>query len=237
MRNGNIIEDIMLLKNILLISWRSSESRMNGATLYSTLCSMLWATMLVLALLGFGTQNSADDEKGSVAKAKQGSDQGAGSNVVVEEYLSLTCPHCADFHRKVYPGLAKGVLRDKRVVFLYRDFPLDSLSLRAAVLARCGGEDLRAKLIGAMLERQHKWLRDPDPQARLFAIVALVGIDRVRAQACLENKALERAVLEEQLAGQKRYKISSTPTFVVAGNKLSGALSEKSITRAIEENL
>ena len=109
--------------------------------------------------------------------------------------------------------------------------------MQAAVLARCGGETLRDKLIGAMLERQHKWMRSEQPQEGLFAVVALVGIDRARAQACLEDEALERAVLEEQLAGQKRYKISSTPSIVVAGKNLSGALNQKNIERAIEKSL
>ena len=192
----------------------------------------LGATLLLMLVAGIGFVAF-----GGANGKTSGQTTTQNSRVVVEEYLSLTCPHCAVFHREAYAGLAKGVLRNRRVAFVYRDFPLDSLALQAAVLARCGGEPLRAKLIGAMLEKQHRWTKDTDPQDGLFAVVALVGIDRARARACLEDKALERAVLEEQIAGQKRYKISSTPTLVVAGKKLSGALTEKSITRAIEKAL
>ena len=195
----------------------------------------LGAMLLLLLLVGVGlfafrVGSDADEQESKLASSE-------GSKVIVEEYLSLTCPHCAVFHREVYLHLAKGVLQNEHVVFVYRDFPLDRLALQAAVLARCGGEGLRAKLIGAMLERQHKWMNNEKPQEALFAIVALAGIDRARAQACLEDEALERAVLEEQIAGRKRYKISSTPTIVVAGKKLSGNLEEKSVARAIEESL
>ena len=196
----------------------------------------LGAGLLLMSLLGIGLFLVFGAELGAKEQGA-GQTSSSSSKIVVEEYLSLTCPHCAVFHREVYTRLAKGVLRNEHVVFVYRDFPFDRLALQAAVLARCGGSSLRAKLVGAMLERQHKWMHNEEPQEGLFAIVALVGIDRARAQACLEDEALERAVLEEQLAGRKRYKISSTPTLVVAGKKISGALTEKNIVRAIEERL
>ena len=188
-----------------------------------------------VGFVAFGGTNEQAPGQALGQTATQSSKQ--NSRVVVEEYLSLTCPHCVVFHREIYPKLAEGSLQHERVDFVYRDFPLDRLALQAAVLARCGGETLRDKLIGAMLERQHKWMRSEQPQEGLFAVVALVGIDRARAQACLEDEALERAVLEEQLAGQKRYKISSTPSIVVAGKNLSGALNQKNIERAIEKSL
>ncbi len=205
--------------------------------------SALWMGLAVIVLAGglfaFLTRPSANEQESGQTPSQTG-------KVIVEEYLSLTCPHCAAFHAEIYLKLAKGVLLNENVVFVYRDFPLDRLALQAAVLARCGGENLggedlhaklRTKIMGAMLERQRKWMNNEQPQRELFAIVALVGIDRARAQACLEDKALERAVLEEQIAGRKRYKISSTPTIIVDGKKLSGALSAKSIARAIEESL
>ena len=209
--------------------------------------SALWLGLAVIllaaGLFAFLTRPSANEQETEPSSSQTSSQVG---KVIVEEYLSLTCPHCATFHAEIYSKLAKGVLQNEHVVFVYRDFPLDRLALQAAALARCSGEELgseelraklRAKIMGAMLERQRKWLKNEQPQRELFAIVALVGIDRARAQACLEDEALERAVLEEQIAGRKRYKISSTPTIVVDGKKLSGALSVKSITRAIQESL
>lgn len=165
------------------------------------------------------------------------SQSGTASQIVVEEYLSLTCPHCAVFHREIYPQLAEGVLSHRGVTFLYRDFPLDGVALQAAVLSRCGGEDLRAKLMGAMLERQDKWLTSSTPIPLLISIVQLVGIDEARAKACLLDKSLERAVLEEQIDGSKNYKISSTPSIVVAGKKIEGSLSAKKIVSAINKEL
>ncbi len=196
--------------------------------------AILLILLLALGLFAFATRPGAEEKKAGEPSSQSSPES---SKVVVEEYLSLTCPHCAVFHRESYSKLAEGVLQNEHITFVYRDFPLDRLALQAAVLARCGGEDLRAKLIGAMLERQHRWMKNELPQEGLFAIVALVGIDRARAQACLEDEALQRAVLEEQIAGRKRYKVSSTPTIVVGGKKMSGALNEKSVTRAIKESL
>ncbi len=189
---------------------------------FFALCSLLFTSSVdVIGLRGKGS----------------GAAMAAGKSVVIEEYMSLTCPHCATFHREIYPQLLRGVLSSEHVSFRYRDFPLDRVSLQGAILSRCGGTSLRDKLVGAIMDRQDKLFSSDTPTLVLIGVLQLVGIDEARARACLSDKSLERAVLEEQLEGKRLYDISSTPSVVVAGKKMTGRLSAEKITDAVNDAL
>ena len=45
--------------------------------------------------------------------------------VTIIEYASLTCPHCAQFHKEVLPQLKERYIAPGKVRLIYRDFPLD----------------------------------------------------------------------------------------------------------------
>ena len=71
----------------------------------------------------------------------------ADAPIVIEEYASLTCSHCAAFHTTVLPELKKAYIDPGKVKLIYRDFPLDELAVAAAMTGRCAG-DKREALIG-----------------------------------------------------------------------------------------
>ena len=50
-------------------------------------------------------------------------------------YESLTCGHCADFHKNVYPDLKKDFIDKGNVKIEYRSFPLDMAALNASKIA------------------------------------------------------------------------------------------------------
>ena len=206
---------------------------------------LLLAPSVSAALSLFGWLGSDEAEKIAESGAKESdkdsnkatSNKPSDKVVVIEEYMSLTCPHCATFHREIYPELARSVLKSEHVSYQYRDFPLDRVALAGAILSRCGGDALRGKIVGAMMERQDRLLSAAEPLSVFLGILQLVGIDEPRARACLQDKSLERAVLEEQLEGKRLHTISSTPTIIVAGKKITGRLSAKKIIKAVDAAL
>ena len=239
------------LSEWLLASWKRSLTSKYLAHKYLahklTFGALTLATAIffTFCLLFFAPSVSAlgyfSSDKSS-AKTSDDAQGGAKSSanvkiIVIEEYMSLTCPHCATFHREIYPELARSVFKSEYVSFQYRDYPLDRVALTGAILSRCGGDALRGKIVGAMLERQDRLLSAAEPLGILLRILQLVGIDEQRAQACLGDKSLERAVLEEQLEGKRLHKISSTPTIIVAGAKITGRLSAKKIIAAVDAAL
>ena len=47
-------------------------------------------------------------------------------------YESLTCGHCADFHKNVYPDLKKNFIDKGLANIEFRSFPLDMAALNAS---------------------------------------------------------------------------------------------------------
>ena len=63
------------------------------------------------------------------------------SNVIVIEYASMTCGHCAAFHNEVFPKLKEKYIETGKIKFIYRDYPLDQQALYASILARCAPKE------------------------------------------------------------------------------------------------
>ena len=52
-------------------------------------------------------------------------------------YESLTCGHCADFHKNIYPSLKKDFISKGLVKIEFRSFPLDLAAFNASKIAHC----------------------------------------------------------------------------------------------------
>ena len=140
--------------------------------------------------------------------------------ITIIEYASLTCPHCAEFHNTVLPELKKQYVDTGKVKFIYRDFPLDQLALRAAMLARCAPEERYFAFVEVLFKNQQSWAAASDPMAALSRIGRLGGVPAEKIESCLNDKALADAVLESRMTGAKDFDVKSTPTILVNGKKV-----------------
>ncbi len=61
------------------------------------------------------------------------------SNVIVVEYFSPTCPHCAYYHQTIFPELKKKYIDTNKIAYVVREFIATKQDLDAAILARCKG--------------------------------------------------------------------------------------------------
>lgn len=158
-----------------------------------------------------------------MAAAQDGEDRVLGradAPVTIIEYASLTCPHCAEFHRTVMPELKKQYVDTGKVKVIYRDFPLDQLALRAAMLARCAPADRYFAFIDVLFQNQQNWATDRDPMAALTRIGRLGGIAEAQIQTCLNDQALADKVLQARMDGAQQFQVSGTPTLIVNGKKV-----------------
>ena len=88
----------------------------------------------------------------------------ADAPVTIIEYASMTCPHCANFHKTTYPALKTKYIDTGKVRFIFREFPLDELAVAASMLARCAGGEKSIALIDVLFASQDKWaVREPIP--------------------------------------------------------------------------
>ncbi len=61
----------------------------------------------------------------------------ADAPATIIEYSSLTCPHCASFHRSTLPQVKADWIETGKARLVYRHYPLDRLALYAAAVANC----------------------------------------------------------------------------------------------------
>lgn len=154
--------------------------------------------------------------------------------VLMIEYASLTCPHCANFHATVLPSLKREYIDTGKVALVFRDFPLDGAALRAAMLAQCAGPGRYFGFIDVLFDRQRNWAADQDVIGALKRIAALGGMSGAGFDACLANKDIETAIIQERLEAEQVFKINSTPSFVVDGGTLSGGKSFEELKAVLD---
>ena len=154
--------------------------------------------------------------------------------VTIIEYSSLTCPHCAAFHTDTLPALKERFVETGQAKIVYRDFPLDQNALNAAVIAHCAGPDRYFAFLDALFASQERWARSEDPTESLIQLAGLGGLPRDKAEACLASEAMQDAVLQVRLDGQEEFQISSTPSFIINGEMMTGNQSIDEFATLIE---
>ncbi len=154
--------------------------------------------------------------------------------VTIIEYSSLTCPHCAAFHTDTLPALKERFIDTGQVKLIARDFPLDQNALNAAVIAHCAGPDRYFAFLDALFASQSRWARSENPTESLIQLAGLGGLPRDKAEACLASEAMQDAVLQSRLDGQEEFQISSTPSFIINGEMMTGAQSIDEFATVIE---
>jgi len=156
----------------------------------------------------------------------------ADAPVTIIEYASMTCPHCANFHKTTYPALKTKYIDTGKVRFIFREFPLDELAVAASMLARCAGGEKSIALIDVLFASQDKWaVRDPIPA--LLQISKQAGFTQASFDQCLKDQTLYNNILAMRERGSKDYKVESTPTLFVNGKMQKGGVSIEELDKLI----
>ncbi len=159
----------------------------------------------------------------------------ADAPVTIIEYSSLTCPHCANFHENTLPRVKEDWIAKGRARLVYRHYPLDGLALRAAAVANCIEGDRHFSFLDTLFRGQQVWARANDPVGALAQIAALAGLDRERFDACFADQREMDRILARAQDGQASYEVQSTPTFIINGRKVVGAVGYEEFNKALEE--
>jgi protein-disulfide isomerase len=146
--------------------------------------------------------------------------------VKVHEYFSLTCTHCAHFANATMPQVKKELIDSGKVQFVYHDFPLDQVALKAAQVARYLPEAEYYPFIEALFASQDDWAFQPneDYHASIFKYAALAGMDQATYEKAWNDSALAQFIVTAQQQDETVYKIQATPTFIINGKTFPGAM-------------
>lgn len=161
----------------------------------------------------------------------------ADAKVVVTEYFSLTCSHCAAFQRDTFPRVKQELIDTGRIRYVWVDFPLDQVALTAAMVARALPAERYEPFITALLASQDRWAfaRGVNSTEELAKMAALAGMPRATFNATIGDDGLKRAILAAQDAAEKKHNVQSTPSFVMNGKLTAGAMSFATFAKAVED--
>lgn len=155
---------------------------------------------------------------------------GAPTALPVVEYFSVTCSHCAAFHRELWPKLKASFVDTGKVRFIFREFVRNPLDIAAFTLARCIGNGDTDKTLAAIeleLLTQSRWAYADDSLPLLLEALRPSGLSHDAGMTCLKDNALIDKVRAVEERADKVAKISGTPTFAINGKTYSGELTEK----------
>ena len=155
-------------------------------------------------------------------------------NIIV--YESLTCGHCAEFHKEVYPKLKKDFIDTGLVKIEFRSFPLDLAAFNASKIAHCKN-DGKSDLLHFLYENQKKWVRGEtieDINKHLKNLV-LKNESELDFESCLIDKNIEDHILNDRISGVKKFNIDSTPTLIINDKKFDNPHNYKKLKKTIEK--
>ena len=156
------------------------------------------------------------------------------AKVTVIEYASLTCSHCAHFHKTTYPELKKRFIDGGQVRFTLREFPLDPLATAGFMLARADNGARYYPITDMLFETQESWAFVPKPLDALSQAMKQAGFSQEKFEATLRDQKLYDAVNAVKNRGAEKFKVDSTPTFFVNGQRIKGAASIDELEKVIK---
>jgi protein-disulfide isomerase len=189
-----------------------------------------------------GDAATRDIDPADLAKASPLGDMALGAAnapVTIIEYASMTCPHCAEFHRTVLPELKAQYINTGTVRFVFREFPIDPAAATCSMLARCIGKDDPTRYhaaIDGLFATQDKWMAN-DTKDQLRGIARQAGMGDDGFNACMTDQRLLTGLQQCRDHAYTKLKVEATPTFFVNGKRMVGARPFEEFINQIEMNL
>ncbi len=170
------------------------------------------------------------------AEIKPISEGNVDSKIKIIVFESLTCSHCANFHKTVYPSLKKDFI-DKGLIYIeFKNFPLDMAAMNASKIAHCRN-DGNSEILHYLFDNQTRWAKGKTIEELNNNIKKFVEQSNFKLdfEACLGNKEVEDHVLEDRIEGAKKFKIEATPTLIINGKKFDNPSNYKKLKKFIEK--
>ena len=187
---------------------------------------------LTILILTFSTQIVADTSN-SIQQIYEGNED---AKVTIITYESLTCGHCADFHKNVYPQLKKEFIDTGLVKIEFRHFPLDMAALNASKIAQCNN-DGKSDMLHFLFSNQKKWAIGETAETANENLKKLLKDENISIdfEKCTNNQKIEDYVLNDRIEGVKKFKVNATPTIIINNKKFDKSLNYKNLKKSIEK--
>lgn len=157
------------------------------------------------------------------------------AKVKIIEYSSLSCPHCAEFHKDTFDKLKEDYIDKGLVQYTLRDFPTNKQALQGALLAHCKGKDRYYTYVKTLMDSQAIWAFHSDFQNSLTNIGKLGGISDEDLKRCFNDSEKQEFIIKRAGDAAVALKIEATPTFFINGEKHTGTMTYAELKKIIEK--
>ena len=158
------------------------------------------------------------------------------AKITIIAYESLTCSHCANFHKDVYPELKKNYLDTGLAKIEFRHFPLDIAAFNASKVSQCNN-DGDSKILNSLFANQQKWVKGSsaaEANQNLKKFLENEGFN-INFEACINDEKIEDFILNDRIDGVKKFKVNATPTIIINDKKFEKTLNYKNLKKALEK--
>ena len=158
------------------------------------------------------------------------------AKITIIAYESLTCSHCADFHKDVYPQLKKDYIDTGLAKIEFRHFPLDIAAFNASKISQCN-QDQSLKILESLYSNQQAWMKGrtiEEINDNLKKFIEKEGFN-INFEKCINNKEIEDFVLNDRIEGTKKFKVNATPTIIINNKKFEKSLNYQNLKKSLEK--
>ena len=186
--------------------------------------------IFLILILFFGSINILNAEGNRIIAGNK------DAKITIIAYESLTCSHCADFHKNVYPQLKKDYIDPGLVKIEFRHFPLDVAAFNASKISQCKSNE-SLKILNSLYSNQQAWVRGKNVEEindNLKTFIKNQGFD-LDFEKCINDKKIEDYVLNDRIEGTKKFKVNATPTIIINNKKFEKPLNYKNLKKSLEK--
>ena len=186
------------------------------------------AIVILILFLAFITEINAE--------TKRIISRNENAEITIIAYESLTCSHCADFHKEVYPQLKREYIDTGLAKIEFRHFPLDIAALNASKISQCkDGQNL--EILESLYSNQQAWVKGKtivEINNNLKKFIEKEGF-KIDFDKCINNKEIEDFILNDRIEGAKKFEINATPTIIINNKKFEKSLNYKNLKKLLEK--
>ena len=185
---------------------------------------------LLLFILFLGSVSTVNAEIKRITSGNE------NAKITIIIYESLTCSHCASFHKDVYPELKKNYIDTGLAKIEFRHFPLDIAAFNASKLAQCETNQ-SLEILEALYSNQQTWVKGSTVEElniNLKKFIKKEGFN-LNFDKCINDKEIENFILEDRIEGTKKFKVNATPTIIINNKKFEKSLNYKNLKKSLEK--
>jgi protein-disulfide isomerase len=186
--------------------------------------------LFILLTLIFGLTINANAETKRIISGN------VDAKITIIAYESLTCSHCANFHKDVYPQLKKDYIDTGLAKIEFRHFPLDIAAFNASKISQCK-QNQSLEILESLYSNQQAWFKGntiDEVNINLKKFLKKEGFN-LDFEKCINDKEIEDFVLNDRIEGTKKFNINATPTIIINNEKFEKGLNYKNLKKSLEK--